>query len=430
MQQEALWQPNQLEAYKPQVRPDIIFGPPENVAGKIVYYLKDNTTNWFYRIGEREHFLISRMDGQRSLAEIGEDYYAYFGRHLNEQSWAQLFSLLNKRLMLIGSLDESQVKELRDRAAAGKAENARRGFMRRRFKLANSDALLEKVYPWVRFVFRRGLLIPLFLCILVAEAFLILNIQTIIADALAVRGNYLAIGSFLMLTWVLLFAHEMGHALSYWHFGGRGSELGIIWRYLMFIPYSKVDDILLFHNRMHRIYIAFAGVFVNLLAAVPLVILWHIAPADTFFRTLTSLLLLSTGLLSLINLIPFIQLDGYFMLNYALGMLDMRKESRQFWLEIINQRVLKRGQGVSEYPTRAKRIYFVYGILSFIFTACFLGYMLNRWARILTQQMGTQGIISSLVFIILYLFYRRFAAERVRNRFLQWRMERTAAPPG
>lgn len=430
MQQESPWQLNQLELYKPQVRPDIVFGPPENVAGTVVHYLKDNTTNWFYRIGEREYFLISRMNGNRTLAEIGEDYYAYFGRHLNEQSWAQLFNLLDKRLMLTGRLDESQIKELRDRAAAGKAENAKQGFMRQRFRFTYSDALLEKVYPWTRFIFRRGLIIPLLLCILTAEVFLILNLQTIFADAGSVRGNYLAIGVFLMLTWVLMFAHEMGHALTYWHFGGRDSELGIIWRYLMFLPYSKVDDILLFHNRTHRIYIAFAGVFVNLLAAVPLVILWYVSPADTFLRAVTSLLLLSTGLLSLLNLIPFIQLDGYYMLNYALGMLDMRQESKQYWLEIINKHVLKRGKGVSEYPARAKRIYFVYGILSFIFTTCFLAFMLSRWAGVLVERMGTQGIISSLVFIMVYLLYRRFAAERVRNKLLEWKMARTTAPPG
>ncbi len=133
--------------YRPQLRTNIIFGPPELSRGTIIYYMKDEYTQWFYRIGAREYFLASRMDGSRTLDEIGTEYEAAFGRRLNSRSWAGLFKLLAARKLLADDTGEAELEELKHEAARRKKTDGN-GLLHRRFKLVNPDALLAKIHPW------------------------------------------------------------------------------------------------------------------------------------------------------------------------------------------------------------------------------------------------------------------------------------------
>src|SRR6185437_3427282 len=75
------------EMLRPRLRDDIVFGPPQRRGAATTYLLKDRYTNWFYRVGFKEYFLLSRMDGNKPLRVLNEEYAAAFGRDLNRQSW-------------------------------------------------------------------------------------------------------------------------------------------------------------------------------------------------------------------------------------------------------------------------------------------------------------------------------------------------------
>ncbi len=106
------------------------------------------------------------------------------------------------------------------------------------------------------------------------------------------------------------------------------------------------------------------------------------------------------------NLIPFVELDGYFVLAYALGIVNLRKEAHQFWKEWLVKLLFKKGEGVGGYEPQIKKIYFIYGLLSLLFTTVFLSATIFFWFTRL--RFWFSGIITWVLFIVvvLWLLYR------------------------
>lgn len=382
----------------PRIRPEIIFGPPLLSRGTTVYYMKDRATNWFYRIGVREYFLLSRMDGSRTLQQLSAEYAAQFGRQLNERSWQGLFQLMESRQLLSGA-SQSNLEALKRRATLRRRAEGRSLF-RWRFALLNPDALLEKCVPSISFVFH-----PLFLCLALAaivglEIFVLRHLGAIMADLLATRtSSVIAPVTLLFVLLTLLFAtcHEIAHGLACKRFGGSVPEMGIVWRYLAFFPYCSIDDVVLFHKRRHRISTACAGTFVNLLLLLPFGFCWALAPEGSILRDLSALALIILNVQVFFNLIPFLELDGYFMLSHALNMIDLRKEAHQFWLKGGKKLLLRKGVGIDDYARPARKLYLLYGLCSLLFTGVFLVGMGSLWFRSIGQWFGTPVALSGLL---------------------------------
>jgi len=374
------------EMTHPRLRDDIVFGPPQTHGANTTYLLKDRYTNWFYRVGSREYFLLSRMDGSKSLQILSEEYATAFGRKMNGQSWEGLFRLLEKRQLLVSGSEVAYLEELRlERTRRDKRENT--SLLRKRFPLVNPDRFLTSILPLVRFAYTRAFVLSALLCIVALEIFVLFNLRTIILDAWSGRSLpvFLCYIGFLGLFTIL---HEFAHGLTCKRFGGTVKEIGIIWRYLLLVPYCKIDDAMLFHNRWHRIYTSFAGVFVNLLVLVPFGLLWQYAPAHSAVKTLSALMLLWFNTNTFLNLLPFVELDGYFMLNHALDMIDLRQSSYQFWQKKLAQVVLRHKSSRVDYAVREQIIYLIYGFLSFIVTAGFLAGLMWVWFTEVNQWLG------------------------------------------
>src|SRR5205807_3067212 len=126
----------------------------------------------------REHFLITRMDGQRTLQQLGEEYTQQFGRHLDERSWQKLFELLDKRQLLVETATDARLAELRQLGVQRKrAEN--KHLLRKRFALVNPDAFLTVILPWFRWMFHPIFVVPVLLATLALEVAVVLNLQPI-----------------------------------------------------------------------------------------------------------------------------------------------------------------------------------------------------------------------------------------------------------
>lgn len=68
-----------------------------------VHLIKNTESGQSFKVGTKEHFLISRMDGSRSLDEIGAEYAARYGRRLSDANWQQLLGMLGTRGLLAGA---------------------------------------------------------------------------------------------------------------------------------------------------------------------------------------------------------------------------------------------------------------------------------------------------------------------------------------
>ncbi|CAO0831415.1 hypothetical protein SMICM17S_04806 [Streptomyces microflavus] len=91
-----------LADYRPELRPRVLLSDPLLDGAATVHLIKDTGSGNSFKVGPKEHFLIARMDGGRSLAEIGEEYAGEYGRRLADAHWQQILTMLGTKGLLAG----------------------------------------------------------------------------------------------------------------------------------------------------------------------------------------------------------------------------------------------------------------------------------------------------------------------------------------
>jgi putative peptide zinc metalloprotease protein len=382
-----------LLSARPRLRPEIRLGPPL-VAGKaVVHHLKDPRTGWYFRVGVREFFVISRLDGERTVADIGAEYTHEFGKRLHDEHWQRIFGMLGGRRLLAGMDDPQVLAEL--------AEAARRGgrggqnLLLYRRPLVNPDRLLGWLEPRLRFAFSPWFVIPAAAAILAMLAELALRWPAVYSDTRHGWGNGWILGVSIAIVWAGLAVHETAHGLACKHFGGSANEIGVIWRFPILAPYCRADDVVLFWPRRHRVCTAFAGIFAGLVTALPFAALWLIAPPGSAPRFLAAAVTLFSAAAALLNLLPFLQLDGYFMLNHALGMSNLRQESYRF-IGRLATGVFRRRNPAGGYRRWVRLTYLLYGGGSLLYGAVLAVRVSVTWYRPLSHGVGATGAAVTL----------------------------------
>jgi putative peptide zinc metalloprotease protein len=97
--------------------------------------------------------------------------------------------------------------------------------------------------------------------------------------------------------------------------------------------------------------------------------------------------------------VPFLQLDGYFMVSHALGLQYLRAESYRYWWQRFAA-VVRRPNGPSEtrpgYRRRDAWTYSVYGVVSLLFdvtAAVWLAVVVFVVLRRLAGPVGAGGVL-------------------------------------
>ncbi|MEU1689064.1 M50 family metallopeptidase [Micromonospora sp. NPDC005707] len=375
---------------RPRLRAEVVLGPGQWRGEKLVHHVKDPETGWFYRIGPREHFLLSRMDGTRTLDDLATDYATTFGKRLGPDNWQQLFGMLHQRQLLDGATDPAALARLTATAAEG-AARTKRGPLSARWPLYDPDRFFDRLLPRLAPLFTWWFVLPALLVVLALAGYVALRLPELL-DVVA-RGDrpLAAILASVVITWLIVFLHECAHGLTCRHFGGRGTEIGVMWRFPMLAPYCKVDDIVLFTAR-RRVATAFAGVFVSMLALVPFAALFIWGAPGALHDLAGTMLLFGTATAAL-NLVPFLRLDGYYMLSHALNLADLRTDSYRFW-----GRLLRRGPAaVRGYRPRDRAAYALYGLASLVFAVTLLTLLVRYWYVTLARWAGGGWAIVILV---------------------------------
>lgn len=363
---------------RPKLREEIILGPAIQSGNQVFYHLKDKTTDRFFRVGEKEQFIISRLDGENTFENIVNAYANSFNCSLDKQAQRKILSVLANRHLLEGVTTQTELKHIKDQVQTMKKEG-KKGF----FPIWDPNRFLDKLFPSLQIFFRPAFVIPVLFAVLITDAFIIFNFRQIWRDAFAVQNNMIMNGAVISF-FIIAILHEIAHSAACKYFGGSPGKIGLMWHFVFLASYAKVDDVLLFHKRRHRVYTAFAGVFSTLLFIPPLTLLWLLSPESSInLKQFTALLLLALNFFSLFNLLPFFGMDGYQMLNHSLGIIELRQSSYKFWKEKIGGLFhIKNRTNSTDYSGIDKIIYSVYGFLSFWFTIVFYAAILAFNIRI------------------------------------------------
>ncbi|MEU5133980.1 M50 family metallopeptidase [Streptomyces californicus] len=409
--------PGALAAYRPALRPRVLLSDPLLDGAATVHLIKDAETGSSFKVGPKEHFLIARMDGERSLAEIGEEYAEEYGRRLGDAHWKRLLGLLGAKGLLAAGVDASPgpstapppgaavspgapaavppgAAASMGSSAAGPGSPAavppgaassgratapeppapappvpeKRTLLRGSLPLvADADATTARLHRAVGFLLAPAVLAPLLALTLAMEAVVLVRAGELL---LAVRGllaNPVLLTGTAVLLWVSTALHELAHGVVARHHGGRVSEIGLRWRLPAVIMYCTVDDYLYFGTRRHRIATAAAGAVMNLIFLLPFCALWLFAPLDDATHEAFAALLLLGSVQALVMLVPLPPLDGYRIASQLAGATGLAA-STGVYLRLA----LRRSPDAAGYPRRARIAYPAYAGATALVLACAL----------------------------------------------------------
>ncbi|MBA0052456.1 peptidase M50 [Streptomyces sp. AJS327] len=352
----------ELLAHRPALRPGVLLSPAM-LRGPATVHLVKGPDGGAFEVGPKEHFLISRLDGHRSLGEIGEEYAGTFGKRLAAPHWQRLLGLLGARRLLAG--DPRPAPEEPPTPRTGPLSGtALRGSVR---LVADADATTARLHRLLRPALRPAPLIPLTAGLLLMEGWLATRLPELARDTWWAFQQPVVLLAVCTLLWLSTALHELAHGVTARHHGGTVTEIGLRWRLPVAVMYCTVGNYPYLRGRWRQLAVAGAGAYANLLFLLPFLAWWAALPdGDPTRRALSALLLLGSAQ-ALVNLVPLPPLDGYTMLGHALRVLHLGPESGRY----LRLRFTDRAAAAA-YPRRARAVYLGYALGSVLLVVVLL----------------------------------------------------------
>jgi CRP-like cAMP-binding protein/Zn-dependent protease len=204
----------------------------------------------------------------------------------------------------------------------------------------------------------------------------------------------------LALNYFLTFTHELAHATVLVHHGRRVKSAGFMIYFGAPAFFVDSSDGLMMERR-HRIVQSFAGPYAELIiAGAAALVVWGF-PESPFAPLLYKFALLNYFVIFL-NLVPLLELDGYWILSDVIQVPDLRPMSLQFirydlWRKLrARERFSKQEAGLG-----------LYGTLGVAFTILAFGWSFFFWREIFGGLVATLwggGPIGRLLLVALGLF--------------------------
>jgi putative peptide zinc metalloprotease protein len=367
-------------------------------AGKVSYVVKDPTTLKYFRFGEMETAVMQLLDGTRPLSGVAErmrlehgvtmgaDGLGAFVRRLKEMGLVQR-SQEERSTLLMDSLRRQRKLRLQGHGNT---------LLRMRFSFGDPDAVFTRLVPPLRFFWTPGFV--LLSTAIFAAYFLIIGaywerfasgISRLYTPSEFTLGFLIAI---YLLTVIITIIHELGHGLTCKRFGGDVHEWGAMLLYFSPAFYCNVNDAWTFQKRSDRLWVTFAGGWIELLLAGLAAVVWlAVEPGTLISQAAFLIMILSGGVVLLINFNPLIPLDGYYALMDWLEIPNLRGRSYAYVGARFRRDILRLPVTVPAVTPREARVFLTYGILSISYITVLLTVLGLWFAGLLIGMVGGWG---------------------------------------
>jgi multidrug efflux pump subunit AcrA (membrane-fusion protein) len=343
----------------PKLRDDLVVSPHETAGADTVFVLKDPLAGRFFHVGELEYFIARQLDGSTPLDEIARRVERTFGSSISRPDLNDCVEQLRRCQLLHDSRPSSGVN---------RPQKALRGsLLYLRLTAINPDPLLRWLLPQVGFFFTRAFLWCSIATFLFALGITAASWSEITRD---IAGLYRF--DALLLAWatviVVTIAHELAHALTCTRFGGRVQEMGVLLIYFQPAFYCNVSDAWLFPDKRRRLFVMFAGVYLDAIVWALATVAWRLTDVETMVHFMALVVMATSAIKTLFNLNPLIKLDGYYLLSDALEIPNLRQKSFTYLKNLVRSAAAVAGPSrpnvTREADARVRRIYVTYGILA------------------------------------------------------------------
>jgi Zn-dependent protease len=355
--------------------------------------VKDGDTGKLYRFPRAGHDMLA------SISERGSAKAFVAARP--EAQRAAVLGLL-RQAQSCGLLDSGQ-----DGASTKPSEG--RSVLFLRLASINPSHLLTIVGPLYRPLFTRWAVLGWLLCwtwVAVETASQIgffwqqMEVFTFFSAWVWVYG-LLAVGTFF---------HELGHAHACHAYGGRVREVGIALYMGQIAAYANVSDAWLFKSKWQRIRVALAGIYYESYLALAALAVWIFAVPYTLPSQVALVFAVVAITRILLNVIPVLRLDGYWVLSDLLEEPNLRSRAAAYLLSWTP--FLSRFRVMNFRPRASlKPIYIAFALASLTVSALALAGSYMALAMLLDDfpsyvRTGALFAITSLVVLSVGAYYR------------------------
>ena len=366
--------------------PDVVVDPPQGTS----CIVHNAVTRQYFKLGVREASFLAALDGEKTRDELRAQNCSNFSAEEVDYLLEQF-----EKMQLTG-------KPGKPAAAAPKAARARAflaGKFNLRIHLLDPNDFLDRHIRIVHALFSR----PAMLCYLLI--FLSPVVALISKPELLIGSAALSDSGFSVFHWVgiyvailaMIAVHELAHAAACKHFGGEVHKIGLMLLYLQPVVYCDISDSYRFNSREHKLAVAAAGIFVQLLVSSVVFVVWTFTGSEAllYFSMINALV-------AILNLFPFVKLDGYWMLVHMLDEPNLRTKG---FKEV--DRLVRRLFGASQPGAAPLRMGLAsFGLASMVATVLFLwlgGYTIHKYVSGFSADLGL-GFLVLLCTLIAFRF--------------------------
>lgn len=265
----------------------------------------------------------------------------------------------------------------------------------------NVQKVIAVVYPIYSKFFSKwsmAMLIGMVLSIVTYFTYAILSYAPTKGSGIAVNLHFTGWSLVFILAFLFIntLLHEFAHAITCVKYGGSVKKMGILLFYFIPCFYCDVTDVYSIQDRKKRAVVAASGLLTNLFIGSVMLIVSIVMIYFGRVNVLLFYMAISTISVSIYNLIPFVKLDGYWLLSALSGMDNMMDKS----VILAYTSVFSRKKLLSLNMKSSKRIMIsLYGLISFVFHPVFWLYtfymIYNRFVfkGVLVNTIAVVGVV-------------------------------------
>ncbi len=360
------------EYLTPKLRKDLVV-QKVFYEGVTHYVVKEPIALKYFRFKIEEFFLLEQLDGKRTLLDVKRAF---------ERNYRPQTISIDDLVRFVAQLHEAgivqidtpeQAQALIDRARKKKWKKIAQfatNILYIKIPVTDPERLLTWMYPYLRWIFT-----PYFMAFSVGLMLAALGLVASQWDTFYAKlptfdsfFNWKNILFFWCSLGIVKVIHEFGHGLTAKHYGGEVHEMGILFLVLTPCLYCDVTDSWLLPNKWHRIWIAAAGIYVEVvIASLATFVWWNTDEGLINSLSLATMFICSVNTV-MFNANPLLRYDGYYVASDWLEIPNLRIKSQQFFTNTFQEKVLGLEVPPSGYMPRSRRqLFIIYAVASYFY---------------------------------------------------------------
>lgn len=328
------WSEREVLELRPAKSAEIEIAVQRESGDDLRYVLHNSQDNTYVRLSQPFYSVFSKMDGETSLGELIRQIFQNGDSPELATALGFLVTLNRNGMVTVQSNEANRFLDSHSsdghKTQFSLLSKLGHKIIRFRISCADADQAVTTLYNCLgRFLFTTPAITTMLLVSILGIVLLAVRVLEAPGDLLmlfAVDDSHLLLVPATMIGFFIsLILHELAHALTCKHFGRKVRGMGIIIYYGCPTFFTDVSDSWML-PRNKRMAVAVAGVAANALVGAVCGVLIYFTDSDSlrrFFLVGAAV----NSLAVLFNLIPFLKLDGYYILSDYLDRPNLREEA-------------------------------------------------------------------------------------------------------